>query len=176
MPGGREGTWQMSGAEYEHVWLPYIGPVYHGLCRVRFRSVSARLLPARNDHVPLSSTPVRCALPLMKAIAVLTLLVGLAGAVDVYLYPTSITATSLSASQAGAALSRHLGLEYYEPLGDDVEATEGLDRQEAFVGRGPGHALLVGVYEDDVRGASMCLYKQEHLANSLISRCYPYIV
>lgn len=83
-----------------------------------------------------------------------TLLAGLAGAVDLYLYPASTTATtSLSASQVGAVLSRHLGLEYHEYLGDDVEANEELGRQEAFVGKGSGNALLVGIYQDDVQGS-----------------------
>ena len=89
----------------------------------------------------------------MKAIAVCALLAGITRAVDVYLHPASTAVSSLSASQASAALSRHLGLEYQETLGDDFEMNEGLGRPEAFVGRGPGSALLIGVNEEDAAGA-----------------------
>lgn len=103
----------------------------------------------------------------MKAVAICALLSGLAGAANVYLYPASTTPTGLSVSQAGAALSRHLGLEYHEHLGGDAEMYEGLGKQEAFVGRGPGNALLVGVYDEDVQGVWPDVRKEEHLADNL---------
>ncbi|KZT71697.1 hypothetical protein DAEQUDRAFT_665382 [Daedalea quercina L-15889] len=95
----------------------------------------------------------------MKAIAVCALLVGVTGAVDIYLHPASPAAPSLSASQASAALSRHLGLEYHEALGDDLETNEGIGRQESFVGKGPGSALLVGVNEEDAAAAIPASYE-----------------
>lgn len=146
-----------------------------------YRTVLSRTLPrgsrsrqcatdarAHNDldtlrHLPSLHRP--CSL--MKAIAICALLSGLAGAVDVYLYPASMITPSLSVSQAGAALSRHLGLEHYEPLGDDVDTNDGLGRQEAFVGRGAGNALLVGVYEEDVQGRCLGVLREEQLADNL---------
>ncbi|KAH9920152.1 uncharacterized protein B0H18DRAFT_881328 [Fomitopsis serialis] len=102
----------------------------------------------------------------MKAIAVCALLAGLTGAVDVYLHPASTVVSSRSASQAGAALSRHLGLEYHEALGDDLELTESLGRQEAFVGKGPGSALLVGVNEEDAKAAIPASYEESFSLSS----------
>ncbi|TFY54291.1 hypothetical protein EVJ58_g8952 [Rhodofomes roseus] len=102
----------------------------------------------------------------MKAIAVCAFLAGLTGAVDVYLHPASATASSLSALKADAALSRHLGLEYHAALGDDLEMNEALGRQEPFVGKGPGSALLVGVNEEDAAAAIPASYEKSFSLSS----------
>ncbi|GBE80485.1 Uncharacterized endoplasmic reticulum membrane protein [Sparassis crispa] len=79
----------------------------------------------------------------MRGSLVCLLLAGFAQAVEVYLHPVEDLPSRLSASQAGTALSRHLGLEYFE----SVDANE-LDRQESFVGKGVWSALLITVGEE----------------------------
>ena len=79
----------------------------------------------------------------------LLLSAGLSQAVNVYLSPSShLFRSSLSPVDASAVLSRHLGLEQFEPLQD----ASGLGHEEWFVGQGPKNALLITLEESDVQG------------------------
>ena len=70
-------------------------------------------------------------------------------AVDIYLSPSSnLVSSSLSAADASAALSRHLGLERFEPLLD----ASNLGHEEWFVGQGSKNALLITLEESDLQG------------------------
>jgi len=70
----------------------------------------------------------------------------------VYLNPSPSIGSSLPPKSASAALSRHLGLEYFESLGDDSELHDSF-QQAAFVGQGTGSALLLSIAEEDAADA-----------------------
>ncbi|KZT10884.1 uncharacterized protein LAESUDRAFT_672451 [Laetiporus sulphureus 93-53] len=95
----------------------------------------------------------------MKGLSICLLLAGVSQAVRVYLNPPVSLPSQLSAQQAGAALSRHLGLDYYESL-DDWELFAGSSKQEAFVGQGPGSALLLSIDEEDAVGVIPSSFKE----------------
>ena len=79
----------------------------------------------------------------------LLLSTSLSQAVDIYLSPSSnIVRSSLSPTDASAALSRHLGLERFEPLLD----VSNLGHEEWFVGQGSKNALLITMEESDLLG------------------------
>ncbi|PPQ87474.1 hypothetical protein CVT25_008210 [Psilocybe cyanescens] len=81
---------------------------------------------------------------------VLTACLKLTQAVDVYLSPSpSFLHPTLSPEDASAALSRHLGLEAFEPLWDNSELSYS---EEFFVGQGSKNALVVTVEENDASG------------------------
>ncbi|TFK44306.1 hypothetical protein BDQ12DRAFT_717466 [Crucibulum laeve] len=70
-------------------------------------------------------------------------------AIDVYTYPpTSSLHKTLSPEEATAALSRHLGLEAFEPLRDASKASY---NEELFVGEGASDTLLLTVEEEDAK-------------------------
>ncbi|KAJ3503683.1 hypothetical protein NLJ89_g8323 [Agrocybe chaxingu] len=72
-----------------------------------------------------------------------------AQAVNVYLSPVPYALhSSLSPEDASAALSRHLGLEVFEPLRD--ASNLGQD-EDLFVGKGPKNVLLLTVEEVDAK-------------------------
>ena len=79
----------------------------------------------------------------------LLLSASLSQAVDVYLSPSSnFVRSSLSPADASAALSRHLGLERFEPLLD----ASSLGHEEWFVGQGLKNVLLITLEESDLQG------------------------
>ncbi|OBZ70666.1 Transcription initiation factor IIA large subunit [Grifola frondosa] len=82
----------------------------------------------------------------MKGVYISLLLAGLSQAVQVYLNPSPALPPRLSASRGSAALSRHLGLEQFEPLGEDSPLLNG--QQESFVGQGLGSAMLLTISEE----------------------------
>lgn len=86
----------------------------------------------------------------MRAVYTCFMLVGLSQAVQVYLSPASATPASLSPSSASFALSRHLGLEFFESVGDGVHGE--LLNDQSFVGQGSKSALLLSIDEQDARG------------------------
>jgi hypothetical protein len=93
----------------------------------------------------------------------LALLLSSTQAINVYLSPYSpFLRSALSPADASAELSRHLGLEAFEPFRDSSreEFTE-----EPFVGRGQSNALLLTIDEEDVQG----VYSVSGLAESLNS-------
>ncbi|KAI0930019.1 hypothetical protein AcV5_006829 [Taiwanofungus camphoratus] len=94
----------------------------------------------------------------MKGVSVCLLLTGFSQAVHIYLHPfPSLSSASLSATQAGVTLSRHLGLEYFESLGDNLDLFDGVV-QEPFVGKGSSRALLLSIgeeYANDVIPSSL---------------------
>ncbi|KAF8160713.1 hypothetical protein B0H34DRAFT_697792 [Crassisporium funariophilum] len=78
----------------------------------------------------------------------LLLSAGFTQAVQVYLSPTpALSRSSLSPEDASAALSRHLGLEAFQPL---LDASDIGHQEEWFVGRGSKNALLVTLEDNDV--------------------------
>lgn len=92
----------------------------------------------------------------MKGVSVCLLLTGFSQAVHIYLHPfPSLSSASLSATQAGATLSHHLGLEYFESLGDNLDLFDGVV-QEPFVGKGSSRALLLSIGEEYASGM-LCL-------------------
>ncbi|KAF9818108.1 hypothetical protein IEO21_02950 [Rhodonia placenta] len=93
------------------------------------------------------------------------LLTGLSQAVRVYLTPNPSVPAELSASQAGAVLARHLGLDYYEPL-EDAESYAAVAQQEAFVGRGSGSALLLSIPEEVAEDAVPSYFKESFVLSS----------
>lgn len=80
----------------------------------------------------------------------LLLSASLSQAANVYLSPppSESVRSSLSLADASAALSRHLGLEQFEPLLD----ASNLGHEEWFVGQGSKNALLITLEESDVQG------------------------
>lgn len=67
-----------------------------------------------------------------------------------YLNPHSSSINpSLSPAVASSELSRHLGLEFFEPF-PDVSREEYVE--EPFVGRGQNNALLLTMDEEDAEG------------------------
>ncbi|KAF9010606.1 hypothetical protein BDQ17DRAFT_1397279 [Cyathus striatus] len=69
-------------------------------------------------------------------------------AIDVFLYPTAYSSQSnLSPEDGSAVLSRHLGLERFEPLRDASEVDYYVE--EPFVGQGSRNALLLTVDKAD---------------------------
>lgn len=71
-------------------------------------------------------------------------------ALNVYLYPQSSSLRpSLSPADATSELSRHLCLEYFEPL-PDTSLEQYVD--ESFVGRGQSNALLLTMEAEDAEG------------------------
>jgi hypothetical protein len=87
----------------------------------------------------------RIAIPLL-----LSLGLQLTHAVHVYLSPASdFYRSNLSPEDASATLSRHLGLDAFEPL---WEASDVSHNEELFVGQGAKNALLVTVEEEDAQG------------------------
>lgn len=72
-------------------------------------------------------------------------------AVHVYLSPASdFYRSSLSPEDATAALSRHLGLDAYDPIRPSSDSSY---NEELFVGKGPKSILLVTVEESDAAGS-----------------------
>ena len=89
-------------------------------------------------------------IPLLSLCLLFATTVANVAAVNVYLSPARPFATStLSPEDASAALSRHLGLEDFEPLRD--MSNYPFD-DESFVGQGAKHAVVVTVPEDDADG------------------------
>ena len=81
-----------------------------------------------------------------------SLILSLSQALNVYLSPQSSSPPpSLSPTDAASELSRHLGLEYFEPFPD--VSLEQYYVEEPFVGRGHSNALLLTMDEEDVEGA-----------------------
>lgn len=77
---------------------------------------------------------------------------GTANAVNVYLSPAQpFFSSTLSPEDASAAVSRHLGLEAFEPFRDASSYTS-YDEDESFVGQGGRHAVLVTIEEGDIPG------------------------
>ncbi|KAF8070447.1 hypothetical protein FPV67DRAFT_1607025 [Lyophyllum atratum] len=73
----------------------------------------------------------------------------LSRAIDVYLSPPPpLLRSSLSPQHASAALSRHLGLDVFEPLRD---ASSPQYNDESFVGKGSTNALLLTIDEEDAK-------------------------
>jgi len=73
----------------------------------------------------------------------------LSQAINVYLYPPQpFLRSTLSPDDASSALSRHLGLESFEPLRDASTATYS---EENFVGQGSSNALLLTLEELDAK-------------------------
>ncbi|KZP34437.1 hypothetical protein FIBSPDRAFT_718926 [Athelia psychrophila] len=85
----------------------------------------------------------------MRGVYTCFLLVGLSQAVQVYLNPAAVTPASLSPSSASFALSRHLGLEFFESATDGVHGQ--LLHEQSFVGQGAKSALLLSINEEDAR-------------------------
>ncbi|KAF7981901.1 hypothetical protein HWV62_31493 [Athelia sp. TMB] len=75
---------------------------------------------------------------------------GLSQAVEVYLIPAPATPASLSPSSASFALSRHLGLEFFESA-PDGGVHGALLHEQSFVGQGSKSALLLSIDEEDAR-------------------------
>jgi len=71
---------------------------------------------------------------------------GLAQAVQVYLSPPVTLAKKLSPKYAGFALSRHLGLDFFETAGDVPNLFDDVNDQ-TFVARGSSNALLLSMNE-----------------------------
>lgn len=94
----------------------------------------------------------------MRGISVCLLFAGLSQAVQVYLSPSPNVPSSLSPSHASFALSRHLGLEFFELAGDGIH--EDILNEPSFVGQGSKSALLLSVDENDARG--MCCSALQH--------------
>lgn len=87
----------------------------------------------------------------MLALAILlSASLHLAHAVHVYLSPAPyFHRSTLSPEEATTALSRHLGLEAFEPLWDASDLTH---TEENFVGQGAKNMLLITMEENDVKG------------------------
>lgn len=89
----------------------------------------------------------------MRGLFTCLLLTGFAQAVQVYLSPAPPLALSqrLSPKHAGFALSRHLGLEFFETAGESPELFDGVGEQK-FVAQGSNNALLLTINEAEARG------------------------
>jgi len=94
------------------------------------------IAPNNDKHTPMKST------------LVILLLVGLSRAVRVYLSPPSLLPSSLNTEQASFAISRHLGLEEFEPIDLLGESLTDVFNEHQFVGRGSSNAVLLTL--DDV--------------------------
>ena len=92
----------------------------------------------------------------MKFTAVVLWLVGLSRAVqvNVYLSPPQSLHSSLSTGQASFAISRHLGLEAFEPVDLEGESFTGFFDEEQFVGKGASNAVLLSIDENVAKGQS----------------------
>lgn len=87
---------------------------------------------------------------LPSLLLVLSAALQLTRAIEVYLSPpSSFLASKLAPEQASAALSRHLGLEAFEPFQD---ASLWTNSEENFVGQGSKNVLLLTGDQDDVSG------------------------
>lgn len=87
----------------------------------------------------------------MRGVSVCLLLAGLSQAVHVYLNPCPAVPSILSPSHASFALSRHLGVEFFESAGDDDVYGDQWNEQ-IFVGQGSRSGLLLTIDEVDARG------------------------
>lgn len=95
---------------------------------------------------------------LTRPLILLSACYGIARAVNVYLSPASESFQStLSPEDATRVLSRHLGLDAFEPFRD---AAESAHNEEYFVGQGPKNALVVTVDETDVAGNTTQWFKR----------------
>ena len=83
---------------------------------------------------------------------VVLLLVGLSRAVDVFLSPPSVLPSSLDTEQASFAISRHLGLEAFEPIDLQGESFTNVFNEQQFVGRGSSNAVLLTMDEVVAKG------------------------
>ena len=83
----------------------------------------------------------------MKGLLIPLLLTSLCQAVRVYLHPDPHVPPRLSASKAGAVLSKHLALERFE------DAAPFVGEQELLIGTGLSTGLLLTVSSEDVKGA-----------------------
>jgi hypothetical protein len=88
----------------------------------------------------------------MKSTAVVLLLVGLSRAVHVYLSPPSVLPSSLNPEQASFAISRHLGLEAFEPIDLPGKSFTDVFNEQQFVGRGSSNAVLLTMDEVVAKG------------------------
>ncbi|KAF8895742.1 hypothetical protein CPB84DRAFT_1782349 [Gymnopilus junonius] len=81
---------------------------------------------------------------LSSTLLALSAALQLVQAIDVYLSPpSSLLRSRLSPEQASAALSRHLGLEAFEPF------QEWTHYEESFVGQGLKNALILAIDQND---------------------------
>ena len=72
----------------------------------------------------------------------------------VFLYPPLSLPSSLSSLQASAVISRHLGLESFEPLPNDEQIVSGVF-SGPFVGQGSKNGLLLAINETDSKCKSI---------------------
>lgn len=86
----------------------------------------------------------------MRGVSVCLLLAGLSQAVQVYLNPRPDVPSRLPPSHASFALSRHLGLEFFESAGDGVIGD--FWNEQTFVGQGSRSGLLLTIDEANARG------------------------
>lgn len=107
----------------------------------------------------------------MKGLFACLLLTGFAQAVQVYLSPSPQLAPSqkLSPEQASFALSRHLGLEFFETAGDR-DLFDG-DSEQKFVAQGSSNALLLIMNEGEARGTNTSFNILQHCL-TLFQMCY----
>jgi hypothetical protein len=92
------------------------------------------------------------------ALTVALLFIGLqlSQAVKIHLYPSqTFFRSTLSSNEASFALSRHLGLEFFEFREDTSSANYD---EELFVGKGSSNALLLTTDEVDAKGSSQNSY------------------
>jgi len=85
----------------------------------------------------------------MHRISVCLLLAGLSltHAAIIYLNPAPVLPPRLSPGHASFALSRHLGLEYFESLGTNDEPSASWMNEGSFVGQGSSNGLLLCINE-----------------------------
>ena len=96
-----------------------------------------------------------------------SLILSLSQALNVYLSPQSSSLPpSLSPTDAASELSRHLGLEYFEPFPD--VSLEQYYVEEPFVGQGHSNALLLTMDEEDVEGGCSVTIHQTRLIHSSV--------
>lgn len=103
----------------------------------------------------------------MWTASICLLLAGASRAVDVYLSPAPfLRSSTLAPDHASLAISRHLGLESFEPLGAGNEVFADLFAEKPFVGQGQKDGLILTIDEEDAKGTfSYCLsstYAQTH--------------
>jgi hypothetical protein len=83
------------------------------------------------------------------SLSLLLFSIQLSQAINVYLNPQNpFFRSSLSPADATSELSRHLGLESFEPFRDGTREYP----EEQFVGRGQRNALLLTMEQEDAEG------------------------
>jgi hypothetical protein len=110
-------------------------------------------IPARNCWCDINKRKYRPAMITYRIYYVCLVLAGISQAVQVYLKPEPALPRDMTPGHASFALSRHLGVDFFESWGTNDKLAGGWMTEESFVGGGSSNGLLLSLNDVEANGA-----------------------